>query len=102
MSLEPRFPHVPRPDPSGPRRGLVLEGGPGAFIRPSPPVDDVTGLALDPARGGRFQRLEKVQIRFRELRNGFGEPVSLAQISCLPRESDRASSGPVPTLVFCN
>ncbi len=80
MAFTPPSSHVPRSGPLGPQRGLVLVGGPRSFLPPSnPPFDPV----LRPSEP-RFRNLARVRVRFRRLANGFGDPLWVAQVSCLP------------------
>jgi len=80
MAFTPPSSHVPRSGPLGPQRGLVLIGGPHSFLRPSNPPFDPVLRPSDP----RFRNLERVRVRFRRLANGFGDPLWVAQVSCLP------------------
>ena len=108
--MRPRFDfsRTPRPDRHGPGRGLALTGGPRSLVIPPIGPSDRTPFPLNrPGSSEGLQPLNLLRVRFRRVRNGFGEPVSLAHTSCVtpavhwvPPSSGRGAS--VDSLVVLN
>ncbi len=83
MALHHPPSNVPCSGPGGSQRGLVLVGGPRTFLRPHHFAHHSPLRPAEPP----FQLLQRLQVRFRRLDNGFGDSLRVAQVTCLPARS---------------